>query len=206
MRKLLLIVTIASLLFSCSGTNTNSDSPKGIVNAFIEASKQGDIDGIKKYITAQDVKLLEIGQQFIGILDSTQKNKIQEEMAEEFKKGTKDVAINIGSEKIDGDNATVDVSTTKDGKTETHAFALKKENGQWKISLVSTGMRSSGMTQEEMDTKMKNLDDGMKGMNDSIAKAMEQLKKISPDSLKKLMNQSVEQLKKLKETTDKTQQ
>ncbi len=206
MRKLLLIVTIASLLFSCSGTNTNSDSPKGIVNAFIEASKQGDIDGIKKYITAQDVKLLEIGQQFIGILDSTQKNKIQEEMAEEFKKGTKDVAINIGSEKIDGDNATVDVSTTKDGKTETHAFALKKESGQWKISLVSTGMRSSGMTQEEMDTKMKNLDDGMKGMNDSIAKAMEQLKKISPDSLKKLMNQSVEQLKKLKETTDKTQQ
>ena len=80
-------------------------------------------------------------------------------------------------------------------------FALKKENGQWKISLLSTGMKSSGMTQEEMDTKMKKFDNGMKDMSDSVTKALEQLRKINPDSLKKIMSEGMDQLEKLKETT-----
>ncbi|MES2850131.1 MAG: hypothetical protein V4685_13820, partial [Bacteroidota bacterium] len=116
------------------------------------------------------------------------------------------VKIDIGNEKINGDEATVDVTTTKEGKTETLPFALKKENGEWKISLMSTGMRASGMSKSEMDKEMKNMQEGMKdmtGMKDSLAKAMEKLKGIDSDSLNKILDQSTEQLKKLQEAAEK---
>lgn len=197
MRKLFLLAAVAVFLVSCG--NQSADSPKGVVNAFIEASKKGDIDGLKKYITAQDAKLLELGQSFMNMLDSTKKNELKEKMANEFKEKNKDVKIDIGNEKIEGDNATVEVTTTKDGKSEMHPFALKKEEGQWKISLMSTGMKESGMSQKEMDEKM----DDVKGMKDSLAKAINQLKGMSPDSLKKIMNQATDQMEKLKEAAEK---
>lgn len=201
MRKLLFTLLMPALLFSCNNNSTNTDTPTGVVNAFIESAKKGDIDGVKKHLTQQDVQLINMGQQMLGMLDSAQTNSMKEKMAEEFKKNTKDADIKVGSEKVDGDNATVEVSTTKDGKKEMQPFALKKENGQWKISLLSTGMKSSGMTQEEMDTKMKKFDNGMKDMSDSVTKALEQLRKINPDSLKKIMSEGMDQLEKLKETT-----
>lgn len=206
MRKFLFIAVVSALLFSCSGSNPDTDTPTGVVNAFIESSRQGDIDGIKKYLTEQDVKLINMGEQFMGMMDSAQKNTMKEKMAQEFKENTKDVNIEVGNEKIDGDKATVDVSSTREGKKQTQPFSLKKENGQWKISLLSTGMKSSGMTQDEMDKKMGKFDEGMKGMNDSVAKALEQLKKIDPDSLKKLMNQGMKELEKLKEASEKLPQ
>ncbi len=206
MRKLLFAAVITASLYSCTSPGTRTDTPTGVVNAFIESSKQGDIDGIKKYLTEQDVKLIDMGEQFMGMMDSAQKNTMKEKMAQEFKKNTKDVNIEVGNEKIDGDKATVEVSSTKEGKKTTQPFSLKKENGQWKISLLSTGMKSSGMTQDEMDTKMGKFNEGMKGMNDSVAKALEQLKKIDPDSLKKLMNQGMKELEKLKEASEKSPQ
>lgn len=197
---------IAAILFSCTNTNPAADSPKGVVNAFIESSRQGDIDGIRKYITEQDAKLLDMGMQFLNMLDSGQQKKMKEEMAEQFKEHTKDVKIDIGNEKIDGDKATVDVSTTREGKTETQPFTLKKENGQWKISLVSTGMKSSGMTEEEMDTQSKKMENDLKGAGDSLAKKLQQLRKIDPDSLKKMLNKGMQEAEKLQEAVEKTAQ
>ncbi len=204
MRKLLLLAVFPVLLISCG--SQSSDSPKGVVNAFMDASKKGDIDGLKKYITSQDAAMLTLGESFIKNLDSSQANGMKEKMANEFKEKTKDVKIDIGSEKIEGDNATVDVSVTKDGKKETHPFALKKEEGQWKISLMSTGMKASGMNQQEMDKEIDKVQEGMKdmaGMKDSLTKAMEKLKGINPDSLKKILNQASEQLEKMQEAAEK---
>lgn len=206
MRKLLLTAAIAAILFSCTNTNPAADSPKGVVNAFIESSRQGDIDGIRKYITEQDAKLLDMGMQFLNMLDSGQQKKMKEQMAEKFKEHTKDVKIDIGNEKIDGDNATVEVSTTKEGKTETQPFALKKENGQWKISLISTGMKSSGMTQQEMDTEAKKMENDLRGAGDSLSKKLQQLRKINPDSLKKILNKGMEEAEKLQEAVEKAAQ
>ncbi len=205
MRKLFFIAAV-SVLFSYCSSSPGTGTPKGVVNAFMEASKKGDIESLKKYITSQDAALLSLGESFMKNLDSSQADGMKEKMAEDFKKKTEGVKIDIGNEKINGDEATVDVTMTKEGKPETLPFALKKEDGKWKISLMSTGMRASGMSQAEMDKEIKNVQDGMKdmaGMKDSLAKAIEQLKGINKDSLAKIMNQSTEQLKKLQEAAEK---
>lgn len=205
MRNLFFIAITSILFAACAGTN--SESPKAVVNAFMEASKKGDIDGLKKYITKQDVSVLELGESFLKVLDSTQKNSMKEKMANDFKEKTKDVKIDIGNEKINGDNATVDVSITKEGKTETQPFTLKKEEGEWKISLMSTGMKASGMTQQQMDEKMDKMKEGVKdmaGMKDSLAKAMEKLKGVNTDSIKKVLEKNGINLDKLKEAAEKS--
>ncbi len=154
MRKLFFIAAI-SIFFAYCSSSSSTNTPAGVVNAFMEASKKGDIDALKKYITSQDAALFTLGENFMKNLDSSQTNGMKEKMAEDFKKKTEGVKIDIGNEKINGDEATVDVTTTKEGETETLPFALKKEDGQWKISLMSTGMRASGMTKAEMDKEMK---------------------------------------------------
>jgi hypothetical protein len=55
-------------------------------------------------------------------------------MAKEFKEKTSNAKIEIKDEKIDGDNATVNVEFMLDGKRETRPFSLVKEDGLWKIS------------------------------------------------------------------------
>lgn len=207
MRKLFLIAIVSMLFAACTGNSSNS--PTAVVNAFIDASKKGDFDGLKKHISQQDVKLLEMGEKAMAMFDSTKKNSLKEKMAEEFKEKTKDVKIEVGNEKINGDNATVDVTSTKDGKAETLPFTLKKEAGEWKISLMSTGMKASGMTPEQASEKMKEATDAMKnmgGMKDSLAKAMEQFKGISQDSLKMIMDKANEELKKLGDAAEKANQ
>jgi len=205
MKKLIFIAAIAFVFAACS-SSSSTNTPKGVVNAFIEASKKGDIESLKKYITSQDAALLTMGESFMKNLDPSQASGMKDKMAEDFKKKTEGVTIEIGNEKINGEEATVDVTMTKEGKPETMPFALKKESGEWKISLMSTGMRASGMNQAEMDKEMKNMQEGMKdmaGMKDSLAKAMEQLKGINADSLTKILDQSSEQLKKLQEAAEK---
>lgn len=200
--KLLFTALITASLFSCSNSSTNTDSPTGVVNAFIESSKKGDIEGIKKCLTQQDVQMIDMGQEIMGRLDSAQANRIKEKTAEDFKKNTKDAEIQVGNEKINGDNATVEVSTIRDGKKEAKPLSLKKENGQWKISLLSTGMKSLGMTQNIVDTNMKKFINGMKDMKDlseSLTKSLKQLKNTNTDSLKKLLDKETGSLEKLSE-------
>lgn len=200
------MIAIFPVLFAACSSSSSS-SPTGVVNAFIEASKKGDVDGVKKYITQQDLQLLEPGEKAMAMFDSTKKNSIKEKMAEKFKENTKDAKIDVGNEKIDGDNATVEVTHTNEGKPETIPFALKKENGEWKISLVSTGMKASGMTQEQANEKLKEATDAINNMGnikDSVAKAMEQLKGINTDSLKMIMNEAKDKLEKMKAASEKT--
>lgn len=207
MRKLFLIAILPVFFAACQ--SDSSSSPKAVVNAFIEASKKGDIDGLKKYITSQDLQFLESVEKAMTMFDSTKKNSIKEKMAEKFKEKAQDIKIDVGNEKIDGNNATVDVTKTKDGKPETIPFALKKENGEWKIALISTGMKASGMTEAEANEKMKEATEAMKnmgGMKDSLAKAMEQLKGINTDSLKMIMNEAKEKIEKMKEAAEKKPQ
>jgi hypothetical protein len=206
MKRIFFTIVIATLFAAC---NTGaSDTPKGVVNAFFEAAKKGDIEGIKKYITSSDLSMLEMGQRMMSSFDSSKKGDVFKQLSEEFSKQTKDVKFDLGNEKIDGDNATVDVTVTENGKApETHPFTLKKESGQWKISLSSTGMKESGMSQQEIDGNMQKIHDEMKklnteGIKDTIQKAMEELKKINPDSLKKLMKEGDKQLQELKKIAE----
>lgn len=195
MKKMLLIVWIVAAVVSCSAPDSNS--PKAVVSAFIEASRQGDIDGIKKYITSRDVKLLEFGQRFMGMIDSTQQNEMKAKVSQELKDKVSGTSIEVGAEKINGDTAMVEVSVFKNNKKETHPFSLKKENGAWKISLLSTGMGASGLSDKERETKLKKIDEGMAGMEDSLANALKELQKINPDSLKKMVKEGMQKFEEL---------
>lgn len=194
MKKLFTGIFFLSIISSCN--NGSSGSPKATVAAFIEASKTGNIDAIKKYITKSDAGLLDLGESFLAKLDPNGAKDMKEKMAKEFKEKTKDAKIEIKDEKIEGDNATVNVAFVYAGRTETRPFSLVKEEGLWKISLISTGMKNAGSNQQDGSDAMKAMDiDSLQG---AISKGMEEFNKIDTDSLKKVMGDAMKELEKLK--------
>lgn len=169
------------LFSSCSNP---AGSPKSVVGSFLNAMKSGDVTEIKKYITKSDVNTIEIGESLAKSFG--QGDKFIEKMRNEFKEKSKNVTFDVKDEKVEGDNATVNVAVTDNGKTENQTFKLIKENGVWKVSLLSTGINKAGISKEEMQ----------KGM-DEIEKGMEELKNINADSINKVIQKGADELKKL---------
>lgn len=182
MKNIFICCTLTVLLFGCS---TNTGSPKATVTAFIETLKKGDIQGLKKLITKSDVSLLEFAEK-MGNTFGQGKN-IQEEMRKKFMDQSKNVSFDVKDEKIEGDNATVNVAITQDAKTTTQPFKLIKEDGSWKVALTSTGMNMAG---KDGDMNNSNIN-----IADSLKKGMQQLQNMSTDSLQKLLNEGMEKLK-----------
>ncbi|MCW3094070.1 MAG: hypothetical protein JWP81_5139 [Ferruginibacter sp.] len=196
MKKTLAFLCLIIILFSCKSGITGS-SPTNTVKAFIEASKEGNLTEVKKYITRSDAGMLEIGESFLARLDSNAANEMKEKMSKEFKEKTKDAKIDVKNEKITGDSATVDVEFVNNGKTESRPFSLIKEEGQWKISLLSTGMKNSGSHQQEIQETIKNINmDSLQGV---IAEGMKEINKIDKDSMKKMMKEGMKEVERLKD-------
>jgi len=203
MKKIVLLIICAALFSECSGPLNNS--PEAVVASFIDAVRKGDIEELKKYISSQDVSLLQLGENFIGNLDSASVRQMKEKMSTELRNKTSNAKIDIKDEKIDGDNATVNVNFNIDGKDNLQSFLLLKENGVWKISMSSTGMKSAGITNDNLQEGMKQLNEGMKnmdGLKDSINKAFKKYKNINTDSLKKIIDDSKAEMDKLTEAVN----
>ncbi|MBC7887396.1 MAG: DUF4878 domain-containing protein [Ferruginibacter sp.] len=194
MLKTLSCLCLLIVLYSCK--NGSPGSPKKAVADFIEASRKGDITEIKKYITRSDAGLLEMGENFIASMDPDRAKEMKDKMSKQFKDKTKDAKIEIKDELVDGDNATVNVEFILDGKPETRPFSLVKEDGQWKISLLSTGMKNAGSNQQDTREAIKNLD--MDSLQGAIGKGMEEFNKMNKDSLKKVIEQGMKDVEKLK--------
>ncbi len=190
MKKIIAFLALAIVLYSCK--SGSAGSPTATVKSFIEAAKSGNLEEVKKCISKSDVSMLEIGQSFLAKVNPDQAQQMKDKMAEKFREGTKDAKIDIGDEKIDGTNATVNVSFVHDGQTREQPFSLVKEDGQWKISLISTGMNSSGISQEEKDKAMQFMNsDSLGGV---ISKGMEEFNKLDKDSLKNMINEAMKQV------------
>ncbi|MEJ7587512.1 MAG: DUF4878 domain-containing protein [Ferruginibacter sp.] len=196
MKKIFACVGFIMILYSCK--NGVGGSPKSTVASFIEASREGDLVKVKKYITRSDVGMLEIGENFLAKFDPDGKG-MKDKMMNEFKEKTKDARVDIKDEKIDGDNATVNVEFSHEGKSETRPFSLVKEDGQWKIALLSTGMKNSGANQQDIEEKMKNLNiDSLTGtIGKSMEEGMKEFNKMDKDSLKKIMEQGLKEYNKM---------
>lgn len=200
MRKLLVLMLLSAVIFQ--GCGGQSGSPKDVINSFLNAMKTGDLKVMKQYLTKSDVGYLEMAENMaknFGLGDSA-----TEKMQNEFKAKSKDASFEVKDEKINGDNATVNVAVTQNGKTETQPFELKKEDGKWKVSLMSTGLNRAGMSSEDMQKAME----GVKKLNsDSIAdmlkKSQEELKKLNMDSLTDKIKSSSKDLEKLGEELKK---
>jgi ketosteroid isomerase-like protein len=210
MRKLFAFTMLATvILFSSCGNQAGS--PKGTVTSFLNAMKSGDLKEIKKHITKSDVNMMEVGESLAKTFG--QGDKLTEKMQNEFKEKSKNVTFDVKDEKVEGDKATVNVAITDNGKTETQAFELKKEEGAWKVSLMSTGLNKAGLSSDELQKGADELKQGIDDLknisadsiNGMLKKGAEELKKINMDSLAEKMKagskdveKMLEELKKIK--------
>lgn len=174
-------LTIAILMVGCSGGDASS--PKGTMVAFIEASKKGDIEAVKKLISKNDLAMWNSFTQLLG-KDSAMIEKKKQEFVEQYK----DVTYAVKDEKIDGDKAVVNLEIKDKDSTVSHPFNLVKEDGSWKVSLMSSAFSHNGMNDANIN------------IGDSIKKGLEQMKNINIDSLHGAMKEGLQKLKELEKT------
>ena len=101
------------------------DSPKVVVEKFFAAVGEFDFDKASAYILPEGKMKDIIEEMKQGLKDASQKEK---DMLSKMMK-----EIKVISEKVDGDNATVEFENEGKGKM---SLALKLKNGEWKIDGV----------------------------------------------------------------------
>lgn len=181
MKRLFLVLCMATAFAACNSNDAgpSSSSPSASIDAIFNSMKNGNIDDFKKFITKNDVAMIEEGLKFASSIDSGFVRKATETMAQEFREKVKDISYKLKNEKVNGDNATVDAEVTENGKTETHTFNLVKEDGAWKIALSKSG--------NDMFNSMK----GNRGPGEpDLKEGLEKLKTIDKDTLKMLMEKA----------------
>ncbi|MBP6432464.1 MAG: DUF4878 domain-containing protein [Ferruginibacter sp.] len=183
MKKILSVLVITVILFSCSN---NTSSPSNTVNAFFNTMKKGDVNEFKTLVTKSDVQLIEMAEKFAKAFGVNDKDSAMNKMKAEMIEKSKDISYSIKDEKIEGDKATVTVEVKDKDKTETNPFSLVKEDGKWKISLLSTGLGMSGKNNSTEDVKIA---------ADSLQKM---LKDVNADSLMGKMKNAFEEIGKNK--------
>ena len=137
-RRLSIITALAlSLVVVFTGACSKAASPTETLKAYYEAASKKDIPTVKKYLSQGTMKFMEEGAKKMG--------KSVDEM---FKEGAAasppTVTPTFSNEKINGDNATVDISAP--GQP-TVTMPLVKEGGEWKIAidkLIETMKASMG--------------------------------------------------------------
>jgi hypothetical protein len=165
MKKILSIIVLTIILFSCN--NGSTSTPSGTVTGFFEAAKKADETAFKNYLSKDDLAFIAsmeaMAKQF-GFGDDKKQN-----VKDEFVAKAKNASFKILSEKIEGDKATVDVEIKEAEKTEKQTMNLVKEEGKWKLSLFG------GMKDE--------IQKAMSGLNGGLDSLKGVLKDVNMDSL-----------------------
>lgn len=181
MKRIVLALCLVAGFAACN-SKTDQGTPTGAIDAMFTAMKNGNMDDIKKFITNQDVAMIESAEKLMSSIDSGAIQKMKTKMADQFKEKVKDVKYTLKNEKVDGDKATVDAEVTEEGKVNTHTFNLVKEDGAWKISLMGSG--GDGM--------FNSMKGNMGPDHKDIEEGLEKLKQMNPDSLKMLMHKGMQ--------------
>jgi hypothetical protein len=185
LKKILLAFCITAGFTACK--NNPSGSPKATIDGMFTVMKNGDIDGMKKFITRADLSNFETLEKIGNNADSGMVKTIKDKITEKLREELKTVSYTLKNEKIDGDNATIEAEVTKEGKTAPHTFELVKEEDGWKIALSKPG--------NEMFNSMKG---NMGPERGDMLKNLEKLKNMNPDSLKMLINKANQVMDSLK--------
>jgi hypothetical protein len=106
-------------------TVKGADSPKAAIEAFVAGVKAKDEKAMKSNLSASTIKVFE------AMAKSENKSLYEIIVAEDEEEMKSDPEMR--NEKIDGENATLELKETKSDKWDTVNFV--KENGGWKISL-----------------------------------------------------------------------
>jgi len=82
LKKILPALLIVTCLLSCSSPDTLA--PTAAVDGMINAMKSGDFEKTKKFISRNDVAMLEAGERFMSSIDPDGIKKMKEKMAADF--------------------------------------------------------------------------------------------------------------------------
>ena len=185
MKQILFALCITLFFAACKEP---ANPPTVVLDGMFAAMKNGNIDDMKKFITKQDVAMLETAEKFMTRVDPEGIKKLKIRMTEELKENAKNITYTLNNEKIDGDKATVEAEiNSKDStgkisdKPGKHTFELVKEDNAWKIALTQPGNEMFNSMKGNMGNKKGDLKDGL-----------EKLQKMNPDSLKMLINKGLQ--------------
>ena len=126
--KALVIMIAAIALVNAAACNRGpGSSPTATFRAYYEASKNKDVAGVKNSFSKTTLEIFE--------RQAKENNKTVDEM---FKTGMErkpmpDKMPEMRNEKINGNDATLEIHDEKSGRWDTVTFV--KEDGQWKIAL-----------------------------------------------------------------------
>lgn len=114
-------------LATAAACNRWGSSPSSTFTAFYKASKNKDIDAAKKMFSKRTLELFEV--------QAKAQNRTVEDMLKEGleRKPMPDKMPETRNEKINGENATLEIKDDESGRWDTLTFV--KEDGQWKIAL-----------------------------------------------------------------------
>lgn len=157
-----LLVAAALAATGCSklGFGTAS-SPTATFKAFFEAAKKKDAEGMKKTMSKGSATMLE---SFAKMQNKT--------LDEALKEGMNDPATSSANlpetrnEKIEGDNATLEIKDDKSGKWLTMPFV--KEEGQWKLAFdkfIQDAFKQMGEQMKKQAPTMPNMNPTTPGAN-----------------------------------------
>ena len=168
-----MVAVVAALMIGCGGGKYAS--PKATMETLRAAAKAGDkeavracfCDDTRKKIAEMEQIAADFAKQNPDLAGQVDQDKITQQMMEK----AKDAEVEYGEQKIDGDKATLEVTT--DGKTDTVAFV--RENGEWKVELPITDAQVNMMKQGlEMMKKMpKGMLEGLKSLGEKMKKDLE---------------------------------
>jgi Domain of unknown function (DUF4878) len=202
MKKIVMSIAIVSAVViiqsSCKSKGGGS-TPTTTVKAMAEEVKTGDFKAISKFLCEKDRKMMESMMPMIEMTAKAMGKDIKEMMKEEMTKNNQFNLSNVEfkNEKITGDNATLDIVNTKEGKTETMNFI--KESGAWKMcpgiaekagdAMKSSGMGDGSSNPKDMEEAMKKAADAMKNMTPEQQKQMEEaIKNLTPEKIKEMQD------------------
>jgi Domain of unknown function (DUF4878) len=131
MKNLKPLVAVAVLLFAVVACNLTSSSPTATFKAFYEAQKKKDVPAMKKTLSKGSIDMIEKAAK-------AQNKSVDDALKEGFESpGAKsDKMPETRNEKIDGDNATLEVQD-EDSKKWSKVYFVKEEK-EWKIALDKT--------------------------------------------------------------------
>ena len=145
--KSILVAAAAAVLVACGGGADNT--PEGVTKAFVKAMSSKDFDGAKSYCTKASAPAID------GL-------KGLAAMAPETKLEKEEVKC-----EVNGDKATCKFCCAE-GKSE-ETYNLVKEDGNWKVEFVKSGMENAGETLNEGMEELNNAMDTLTNALDSLS-------------------------------------
>lgn len=125
------ICAMALILFAVVACKLSSSSPTATFKAFYEAQKKKDVEGMKKTLSKSSLAMMEKAAK-------DQNKTVDKALTEgmESPGANTDKMPETRNEKIDGDNATLEVQNDQTKKWDKVYFV--KEEKEWKIALDKT--------------------------------------------------------------------